>query len=257
MGRVPGNGAGAANPLTSQGATPLETSRAFGLLARVWGVLRRPRTTLSAVAAAPRWAGILVLSTAAAAAASGAFYSTAIGRQALVDRWERTAAALGQEVDDAGYARLLELGEYGGLYGIATAGLGVAAVTIVVALGVFAVVPRRGGRPAFRQVMAVAAHASVVLALRFVIAAPVGYARESAAGATSVGVWMPLFDETSLAARWLGMLDLVVLWWAVVAGLGFAMLYGRPGRRIIAGLLAAYVGAVSIAAAVMAALGSA
>lgn len=216
-------------------------------------MLTRPRATLAAAAADAHWVGILTLSTIAAAAASVVFYATEVGRLALVDRFERTAAAFGREVDDAAYAELQALGEYSEIYGLGSAVAGVALLTVAVAVLVFVVLPRRDGKPTFHQVMAVAAHASVILALRFVLAAPVGYVRETAAGATSVGVWMPLFGATSIASRFFGMLDLAILWWAVVVALGFAMLYDRPARRLALAFVSAYV-AVALAAGTIMAL---
>lgn len=237
MGRVPGDAAGAARPPDERPTIP----------SRVLGVILRPRATLAAAAADAHWTGILALSTILAATASVLFYATEVGRLALVDRLERTAAAFGREVDDASYATLQAFGAYSEIYGLGSAVAGVALLTMAVAILAFVVLPRRDGKPTFHQVMAVAAHASVILALRFVLAAPVGYVRETAAGATSVGVWMPLFGATSIASRFFGMLDLAILWWAVVVALGLAVLYDRPARRLALAFVSVYV-AVALAA---------
>ena len=247
MGRVPSVATAAASPPHDRPT----------ITARVLGVLRRPRATLAAVAAAPSWAGILTLSTAAAAAASAGFYSTGVGRQALVDRWERTAAAFGRELDDAAYADLLALADYGALYGAASAVASVALLTVGVAMVAFVALRRRDGVPTFRQVLAVTSHASVILVLRLVIAAPVGYAREAAAGATSIGVWMPIFNETSIVSRFVGVLDVAVLWWAVVSAIGIAMLYGRPSRSVAVAFVGAYVAVALVVGAIMSVLGPA
>ena len=246
VGRVPGGAAAAANP-------PIES----GLFHRAAGVLRRPRATLADVAAGrPRWAGVLALSSAAASLASGLFSVTAVGRQALVDQWERTAFAFGQELDDAGYAQLVELGDYSGLYGVASALAVVAGLSVAVAIALFATLPRRDGLPGFRQVLAVMAHASVILAVRFVVAAPVGYVRETAANATSVGNWVQLFAQGSSAGRVLALLDVVIVWWAAVAGYGIARLYGRrPGAMVLA-FVGGYVGLALLLAGIAAAMSS-
>ena len=116
MSRAPGAAAVAAHPphhrLTIQG--------------RALGVLRRPRQTLAAAAADGRWAGVLGWSTIVAAAASAGFYATAVGRLALVDQWDRMAAAFGRELDGAAYGRLQALGEYSAIYGVMTGVAGVA-----------------------------------------------------------------------------------------------------------------------------------
>lgn len=225
--------------------------------ARVLGVILRPRATFAAVATAPKWAGVLALSTAVAAGAAAGFYSTGVGRQALVDRWERTAAVFGREVDDAAYAELLRLGEYSTAYGVASAVAGVALLTVAVAMLAFVFLPRRDGRPTFRQVMAVVSHASVILALRFVVAAPIGYARETETGVTSLGTWMPIFSQTSLVSRFLAMLDVMLLWWAIVAAVGIAVVYGRPVRPIALSFVGAYVAVALAIGVIMTMLGSA
>src|SRR5262245_56149028 len=109
---------------------------------------------------------MLVLLTLISFGAMAAFVMTDVGQVALVDQWERTALAFGQGVDDARYAELQGLSRYGVAYAAmsAVARGPVAAVAIAAALyGVFA---RRGRRAAFGQVLAVVAHAGVILALR-------------------------------------------------------------------------------------------
>jgi len=68
----------------------------------------------------------------------------------------------------------------------------------------------------------------------------------------TVGSWFPSLDEASPAARFLGSLDLFTLWWAVVLGIGVAVLSGQRARTCAAWVLSVYVGIALIAAAVMA-----
>lgn len=217
---------------------------------RVAGVLVRPRQTLASLATAPRWFAVLACSTAVAALATGLFFSTDVGRQALVDRWERTAYAFGHELDDAGYARLVALGRYAGVYGAASAIVEVGVVSIAVAVAAHALFKRAGG-PGFATALAVAAHASVILALRLAIAAPVGYVRETAGSATLIGSWLPILSGASAAGRLLGLIDLAVVWWAVVVGIGMAAVYGRPARRIVPGTVGTYIGLAILVGAIM------
>jgi hypothetical protein len=226
-----------------------------GLLARALGVIRHPRVTLTGVGAAPHWAGMLTVSTVAAAAAVALFFQTGIGRQALVDQWERTAIAFGQSIDDGRYAELLELSERGWLYGVALAVASGPVLSCGVAALVFVVFNARGGRASFRQVLAVVVHAGVILTLRQIVAAPVSYARETTASATSLGIWFPMFDPSSPMARFLSMLDLFVVWWAVVLAIGIAALYGRRARSLSAVFIGVYIGIAVTLAAAMALLG--
>ena len=53
-------------------------------------------------------------------------------------------------------------------------------------------------------------------------------------------------------ARFLGAIDLFTVWWAVVLGIGLAMLSGRRARTCAAWLVCLYVGVALIAAAAMA-----
>jgi hypothetical protein len=200
----------------------------------------------------------LTVTTIAAALAGALLMQTEVGRQALVDQWERTAVAFGQPLDDERYAGLERLSESGSVYAVATALLSGPVLTVAVALLVFVVFNRRtADRRSFRQVLAVTAHAGVVLALRQVIAAPLGYVRETTASVTSLGVWFPMLDEVSPLARFVGLLDIFVLWWAVVLAIGVALLFGQRARRLAIRFIGAYVGLALALAAVMALIGTA
>jgi hypothetical protein len=222
-------------------------------LARVAGMIRRPGTTLAGVIAAPRSAGLLVSMTVVAAAASGLLMNTEVGQLALVDQWERTAIAFGQTVDDARYAELRATSRYGALYGALTGAAGVGGVVVVAAVLVYLVF---GRGPGFRTVLAVAVHSGVILALRQLVNAPVVYARETTASAATLGRWFPLLDESSPVARFLGLIDLFVVWWAVVLAIGVARLYRRRTARTAAMFVGIYVGLALALAGAMAVLGA-
>jgi hypothetical protein len=177
--------------------------------------------------------------------------STDVGQQALVDQWERTAAAFGRPVDDAAYARLQELSGGAPLYGAAIALVNGPVLTLIAATLVFAAFRRTRAEVTFRQVLAVAAHAGVILAVRQMIAAPAAYIRETTSSATAVGVWFPMFDEASPAARFLGTLDLMMLWWVTVLAVGVAVLYRRRATRVAAMLTGAYAAIALVLAITM------
>ena len=225
------------------------------LLARITGVAIRPRATFAAVVARPRAAGVLAILTVVSFAASAAFIATDVGRVALVDQWERTALAFGQPVDDARYAGLQELSRYGVPYAAATSAARgpIAAVAIATVLyGVFAL---RGRRARFAQVLAVVAHAGVILALRDGVAAPINYVRESLASPLTLVQFFGMLDEASPLARFFALFDVFMLWWIVVLAIGLAVLYRVRTRAVVAGLIAAYVGVAVLLAGTMAALG--
>jgi len=227
------------------------------LIQRMAGVLVRPGQTFDRVIADPRWRGVLLTSTLLAILAGGSVMSTVVGRQALVDEWERTSAALGREVGDAGYEELERLSQYGPAYAAA----GALASGPLLALGLTGLLyvafgrRRHPGQPAVATVFAVVVHAGVVLSLRQIVAAGLLYARETTANALSLGAWFPGLDATSPAARALGFIDLFVLWWVVVVAIGTARLYHRRIRATALGFAAVYVALALLTAAAFAAAG--
>ena len=203
----------------------------------------------------PRWGGLLAVLTAASFAATAGFVATDVGQMALVDQWERTALAFGQQVDDARYAEMQRLSRYGVPYAAATAiarGPGAAAVLAGVLYGVFAA---RGRRAGFVQVLAVVAHAGVILVLRDIVAVPLNYIRESMASPVTLVQFLGVVDEASPIARFFALIDVFMLWWIVVLAIGLAALYQTRTRTVAAGLLAAYAGIAVLLAGTMAVLG--
>lgn len=223
-----------------------------GSTSRIIGVLRRPRRTLQEVASHPRWAPLLVTLTLVTAAAGAAVSATDVGQLALVDQWERTALAFGQGVDDSRYADLQAWSRLGPAVAAGNALLAGPGLALVVSLLVFIWVRARARAVSYSQVLSVVVHAGVVLAVGRLVAAPLVYARETTASATTVGTWFPSLDEASPAARFLGAIDLFTLWWAVVLGIGVAVLSGRRARTCALWIVSVYVGLALVATAVMA-----
>jgi hypothetical protein len=227
--------AGSANPA-------LLDDRFDSLPARVAGILRSPRATLTAVASAPRWAGVVTLTFLISTLSGAALLQTDVGRVALVDQWERTASAFGQNIDDRQYAALEDASAHGPAYaaiGAFASGplltCGVAALLLVVFNGAL------GGSATYWQILAIVAHAGVILALRQLVAAPVNYARETLASPMTMTVFFPMLDEASPIARFFGIIDLFVIWWLAVLATGLSVLYRRPARTLFIGLAGTYV----------------
>ena len=227
------------------------------LAARMYGVVRRPRATFAAILQIPSWLPVLAITTAITFLCAMAFLSTDVGRQALVDQWERTSTAFGQPVDDASYARMEERAASGGaglLYAAATAlGYGPLLVFGISALLFLVLKPRHS----YGQVVAVVAYAGVILALRQLIATPIDYIQESLASPTTLVRMVPMLDEASPVARFLGVIDLFVVWWIVVLAIGISVLYQRSPRRLALALAGAYLVLALLAALAMAVSGGA
>ena len=228
----------------------------LGFLPRLIGVIRYPRTTFRAVALSPRWVGLVMVLAVVTAASQALLFRTEVGQVALVDQWERTALAFGQPVDDARYADLQALGGNGPLYGVATSLAGGPVLTLALAAVIALVFQPRGNRAvSFSQVLAVVAHASVILAIRQLVSVPVSYAREATGAATSLGLWFPALDAASFAGRFVGALDVFVLWWVVLLAIGVGILYGRQARSLAAAFVGVYAGLALLLAVTMTALG--
>jgi hypothetical protein len=226
------------------------------LMSRLAGVLRSPRATFAALARAPRWADALAVTFVVSVACGAVLLETETGRLALVDQWERTAIAFGQPVDDARYASFMEASENGALYAVAAAlASGPLLVFGVTTLLYLLFTRARGGTATYRQVLAVVAHAGIILALRQLVAAPLDYARETLASPMTLGLFFRTLDEGSPLARFFGVIDFFVLWWVFALGIGISVLYGRRPRPLMLGFAGTYVALAVVLALAMALTG--
>lgn len=225
------------------------------LAARAAGIVRRPRATLSTVAAEPRWVAVLVATTLVTFACQATFLSTEIGQLALVDQWERTAIAFGGSIGDAEYAQLHELSRQGIAYAALTAVLSGPVLAITLALVLLGVVRALGAAASLRQLLAIVSHAGIILALRQLIATPLNYVNETLASPTTLIRLAGALDEGSPLARFLGVIDLFVVWWVVVLAIGAGVLVHRPARRLALAFAGAYVALALLLAAAMALTG--
>ena len=225
---------------------------AISIPGRIIGVVRAPRTTFETVAGAPLWAGVLATTFLVMVSSTALVLETNVGRLALLDQLERTAIAFGQPPDDRQYAALEDVSENGVGYAVVTSLVTgpLLAVALSAALyGIFRVAAGAGAT--YRQVLAVVAHASVILALRQVIAAPVTYARETIASPMTLSLFFTMLDEASPLARFAGTVDLFVIWWVVVLAVGMSVLYRRPARRLALVFVGVYIVLAILLAVVM------
>src|SRR5688572_30327722 len=222
---------------------------------RVTGVLVHPRATMGEVVRHPAFITTWVVVLLVVAICGGLLLSTPTGQQALVDERVRVTEAMGGRVDDATYDRLrnqppvsIYLTSGGRL-------LLTPPVTLAVAAGLMALARIDGGRVTYVTALAIAVHATVVLALQQVVATPLHYVSESLTSPTNVAGVLGLFDEGSWPQRVLGAVDVFGLWWVWLLAVGMGAAARKPIRRYIWKLLAVYVGIAAIVAAVFAVLG--
>jgi hypothetical protein len=222
---------------------------------RVTGVLMHPRATMAEVVRHPAFITTWLVVLLAVGVCGGLLLSTPVGRQALVDERVRVTEALGQRVDDAEYARL-QANPPVSVY-LTSGGrlLVTPPVTLLVAAGLLLLARLDGASLSYVTALAIAVHATVVLALQQMLATPVHYAYESLTSPFNVAGMLRVFDEGTWPARLFGTIDLFGLWWMWLLSAGLAAATARPSRRYVWRLMAVYVGVAAIVAAVFAVMG--
>jgi hypothetical protein len=227
------------------------TAPAKSLPARFMGILFTPRATYAEVAARPRWLGVFLTVFLITASAATALMSTEIGRNALLDQQIAQQESFGRKMTQEQIDRLEKISAYY-VYGapvIQLVSLTIGCLVIAgLAFAVFNAI--MGGDATFKQVFAVVAHSGVVLAVLSLFTTPLAYARESMAGATNLGVFLPFLDEGSFVARMLGSIDLIFIWWMLSLAIGLGVLYRKRTGPIATTLLALYVAIAVLIAAI-------
>jgi len=215
-----------------------------------------PRATFDAIVHRPQWLSILALTFLVTALFAAILLETDVGQLALLDQWERTASAFGRPLTDAEYGALADASHNGAAYAVVSAFTSGPLLVLALSAVLFVAFRRAApGTVAFRQVLAVVAHAGVILALRQVVAAPMAYASETLASPITLGIFFRMLDEASPLAHFFGIIDLFVVWWVFVLAIGMSVLYQRPARRLAGVFVGAYVTIALVLTAVMAATG--
>jgi hypothetical protein len=238
---------------TSESAVSVSKRRGF--LGRVAGVVFSPRATYADVAARPRCLAVLALIVVWGSMSVYALLSTQVGQDAMVERQVRQTEAFGRQVTDAQYEQIQRMAPYGKYFAVGfqfTILPLAAAIVSGLAFVVFNVV--MGGDASFKQVFAVVVHSGVILTLLQTVGLPLAYARETLSSATTLAVFAPFLDESSFAARLLGAVDLVFIWWIVSLAIGLGVLYRRRTGPIATTLLAVYLAIGVVIAAVQSAV---
>ena len=232
-------------------ATPPAAAPSRSLAARILGVLFSPRATYADVAANPRWLGVFLTVFLVTSAAATAFVATEVGRTAVVDQQIAQSEAYGRTVNQAQVDVLERMSANYVYFAPVFQFFGLTIGTLIVAGLAFAVFTALlGGDATFKQVFAITAHSGVVLAALSLFTTPLAYARESVSGATNLAVFLPFLDERSFAARMLGAIDLIYIWWMINLAIGLGVLYRKRTAPIATSLLAIYAAIGLIIAAI-------
>jgi hypothetical protein len=235
---------------TATALQPLAADRS--LAARLVGVVFSPGDTFRGIAAHPRWLGAMAVIVAIVAGANFALLSTEVGQQALLDQQVRSAESWGRTLTDEQQDRMERMLPMMRYITLASTVVLVPVITFALAGVLYAVFTAGlGGDARYRQVLAVLTHAGAISAVGALFITPLNYARESLSSATNLGVFLPFLDEGSLPARFLGMIDLFLIWWVIVIGIGLSMLYRRRTGPVVVSLLATYLVIAAVIAVVM------
>jgi hypothetical protein len=220
------------------------------LFARFWGILTSPRETFAGVAATPKWFGMMALVILVTVACTGGFLFTPVGQQAWLDQAVRSTESFGGTVSDEQYAGMEKMAKYAAPLAAVQVAIFSPVITLVFAGILFAVFSAAlGGVGTFKQLFAVVVHAGAVTVVQQVFVTPLNYVRESMSSATNLSVFLPMLDESSFVAKFLGTIDLFLIWWVVVLAIGLGVLYKRKTGPIAIGLFVVYgIIAVIIAA---------
>ena len=236
----------------------LAATPSAGLLGRAFGIIFSPRATYAGIVARPRALGALLLILLIMASGLTAFLSTEVGREALLDQQVRQREALGRPMtaeQTAQMERFLPYVRY-----VAAAGQVVSVVVIMLEVSglmftVFNAV--LGGDGTFKQVFSVVVHSGFVIAAQQFVVLPLDYVRESMTSPTSLSVFAPFLEETSFAARFLGALDLSLMWWIVNLAIGLGVLYKRRTGPIATSMFVTYLVIALVIAAIRSVLSGA
>jgi Yip1-like protein len=215
---------------------------AKSLPARLAGVLFAPRATYAAVAAQPRWFGAFLAVYLVTTAAATGFMSTEVGRNAVIDQQITQSEAYGRHLNQQQLDTIERISHYYAYFTpvLQLVSLGFGSLLIAgIAFAIFNAL--LGGDATFKQAYAVVVHSGVVLAALSLFSTPLAYARQTLSSATNLGVFVPFLDDASFAARLLGSIDLIYVWWMVSVAIGLGVLYRRRTGPIATTLLAIYV----------------
>ena len=217
-----------------------------GLLARIVGVLLSPRETFAAVAAKPRWLGVMLVTMVMSSAAYYVILSSQDMQDAIVDQQITAMESRGNTVSDdqvANIERFIGYLPVGYAVGIFVLGPLFGAAIAGIVTGIFSTL--MGGNGTFKQVFAVMSHAGVIPAISALFIAgmlaagvkPIGVRPPGA----NLGVFLPMLEETSFLAVMLRSIDMFLLWWMVVLAIGLGVLYKRRTGPIATTFIGLYV----------------
>ena len=233
-------------------AAPAPPAGGDHLAARLVGVIFSPKETFARIVARPAWIGALAAVTVVISVLSFVFLRTDIGQAALLDQQVRQMESFGMQIDAEQYANMERMLPVQAVITAVAPLVMIPLFTLVLAGIIFGVFNALlGGSATFRQVAAVLAHSGAVSILQHLFVTPLNYARESMSSSTNLGLLVPFLDQGSFLARFLGTIDLFIIWWVLVVSMGLGVLYRRPTAPVFWSFMGVYVVIALVIALVM------
>ena len=162
--------------------------------------------------------------------ASTAFFSTDVGRQATLDRQDRTIQSFGVRLNDAQYARMQQRMNSPLTRCSAASACSSPCRSWRRSSPASSRRLQRGDRRR-RHVQAGLRRrrpfAACSRALQHALHLPLDYVRESLSSPTNLGVFLPFLDETRSRRGCSASIDLFYIWWIVNLAIGLGVLYKR------------------------------
>jgi Yip1 domain len=224
----------------SETTAPPNALRDKGLATLFVGVITAPRETFEAVAAKPRWFGMLVIVTVMTAVLLGGFMATPVGQQAFLDKAQEGNPFGGTPSEQqmkatekmAAYMPYIQGG------GVLVAGPIVTALMAGLAFAIFSAFA--GGQATYKQVFAVFVYSGVIGVVGQLIVTPVNYFRETLDSPMNLAVFFPMLGAGSFLAKVLGSVELFRVWWVVTLSIGLSVVYHKKTRSIAIALFVVY-----------------
>jgi hypothetical protein len=211
------------------------------LVARFVGVIFAPKETFVAVAARPKWLGMLLVTTLLTAVVVGGFFATPVGQQAYIDQAAKPNPITGTTPGEQQmkyiemFARYMPYVYGGGVLIVSPiVSLAMAGIAFLV-FGTF-----MGGQATFKQVFAVVTHAGVIGVVSQLIVMPVNYFRETLESPMNLAVFLPMLDPGGFLAKLMGSVELFRVWSVVVMSIGLAVVYKRKTQSVAVPLFVLY-----------------
>ena len=242
--------------MTNTAAVPGASPAPLSLPARFVGIITAPKETFQAVAAHPRWLGMLLICTILVAVCMALPMTTEAGKEATLRQQVEGMESFGMTVTDQQYENMRR-GMAFAPYTTAAAIVVFTPIVSVISAGILFLVfnVMFGGDRTFKQLYAVIVHAGVISTLAALFTGPLNYFRGAVTSATNLAVLLPMVDPKTFAGRVLAGIDFFWIWYVLVLAIGLAVLYRRRTQPIAWSLYGVYAALVLVFAAVMSALG--